>query len=322
MEQLITKYGCIGESHIVKTPDDYELKLYRVNKDEVSSSKPPVFIQHGIFSDSVAWVLNKERSLAFKLAEAGYDVWIGNNRGDVYSRANTKYNPDKQGKEFFDYSFYDLGKIDAPTQIDYVLSQTGRSKLSYIGHSQGTSQMFSALSFNHGDLQDKLNIFIALAPIVQLKDSSDNMMQKASYIWPSLQRTAKFFKAYEIGNPTELSAMTGFCSYFRPLCNSITYWFSLCTPSSDYERCLVDHGRQSSGTSLKELIHYAQIVNTGEFKLFDYGSDRANKEVYGSKTVPPIPIEDIKKVPIAYLVGALDDLGDPIDTKWSYDKID
>ena len=95
MEQLIAKYGCIGESHVVKTEDDYELKLFRINKDNVSSSKPPVFLQHGIFSDSVAWVMSKERSLAFKLAEAGYDVWIGNNRGDVYSRSNTKYNPDK-----------------------------------------------------------------------------------------------------------------------------------------------------------------------------------------------------------------------------------
>ena len=293
MEELIEKYGCISETHVVKTKDDYELKLFRINKGEVSASKPPVFLQHGIFSSSATWVLSKERSLAFKLAEAGYDVWTGNNRGDFYSRANTDLDPDSQGKLFFDYSFYELGEYDAPTQIDYVLEQTGKEKLSYIGHSQGTSQMFSALSFNHGDMQDKLNVFIALAPIVQLKDSPNSMMQTASKIWHSLQWTAQVFHAYEVGNPTELGAMRDFCSYFRPLCNSIHYWFSMCTPSSDYERCLVDHGRQSSGASLRELIHYAQIVSTGEFKLFDYGSDAGNIEKYGSATVPHIPIEDI-----------------------------
>ena len=30
--------------------------------------------------------------------------------------------------------------------------------------------MFSALSFNHGNLSEKINLFIALAPIVKLND--------------------------------------------------------------------------------------------------------------------------------------------------------
>lgn len=44
MEELVTKYGCISESHVVKSQDDYLLKMFRINKDHVSSSKPPVFI--------------------------------------------------------------------------------------------------------------------------------------------------------------------------------------------------------------------------------------------------------------------------------------
>lgn len=59
--------------------------------------------------------MSKERSLAFRLAEAGYDVWAGNNRGAHYSRKNTKIDPDQDPAKFFDYSFYDLGKYDAPT---------------------------------------------------------------------------------------------------------------------------------------------------------------------------------------------------------------
>jgi len=73
--------------------------------------------------------------------------------------------------KYFDYSFYELGKYDAPAQIDFVRAKTGYDKIAYIGHSQGTSQMFSALAEGHGDLEDKINLFIALCPITNLGKS-------------------------------------------------------------------------------------------------------------------------------------------------------
>jgi len=48
------------------------------------------------------------------LSNAGYDVWLGNNRGNKYSRANTNFSPTDKA-DFFDYSFFELGKYDAPT---------------------------------------------------------------------------------------------------------------------------------------------------------------------------------------------------------------
>jgi len=165
--QLVTKYGCVSEEHDVTTEDGYVLKMFRVNKTSTPGATP-VFIQHGLFGDAVAWVLNTNKSLAFVLANAGYDVWLGNNRGNQFSRTNTKIDITTQTQQWFDFSFFELGKYDAPAQIDEVLRITGKSKLSYIGYSQGTSQMFSALSYNHGNLQDKLNLFIALAPVVEM----------------------------------------------------------------------------------------------------------------------------------------------------------
>tara|TARA_B110000285_G_C15047665_1_gene575215 strand:- start:775 stop:963 length:189 start_codon:yes stop_codon:yes gene_type:complete len=60
------------------------------------------------------WVIHGGASLAYVLANAGYDVWLGNNRGNKYSRANTKLDPSKDKATFFDFSFFELGKYDAP----------------------------------------------------------------------------------------------------------------------------------------------------------------------------------------------------------------
>ena len=86
---------------------------------------PVVFFQHGLFSSADYWVMNKEKSPAYQVAHAGYDVWFGNNRGTKYSRKHTKHDANKDFADYFDYSFYELGKYDAPAQIDFVREKTG-----------------------------------------------------------------------------------------------------------------------------------------------------------------------------------------------------
>jgi pimeloyl-ACP methyl ester carboxylesterase len=73
-------------------------------------------MQHGLFSSSDAWTRNRDLSPAFRAAKAGYDVWLGNNRGTKYSREHETLSAtsDKTKKDFFDYSFYELGQYDAP----------------------------------------------------------------------------------------------------------------------------------------------------------------------------------------------------------------
>lgn len=76
---------------------------------------------------------------AFVIADAGFDVWLGNARGNRYSRKHLTLNPSDSEEKFafFDFTWEEIAKYDVSAMIDYVLQKTGREKLHYIGHSQG-----------------------------------------------------------------------------------------------------------------------------------------------------------------------------------------
>ena len=96
------------EEHTVYTEDDYILTVFRVPGPEGVSpiGRPPVLMQHGILDSANCWVMNyASKAPAFVAANAGYDVWLGNSRGNTYSLANRKYDPNKDEKKFFDFSW-------------------------------------------------------------------------------------------------------------------------------------------------------------------------------------------------------------------------
>ena len=72
---------------------------------------------------------------------------------------------------------------------------------------------------------------------------------------------------------------------------------------------------------MQSLEHYGQIINSKQFKLFDWGP-QTNLIKYGQKTPPKIEVDKITEVPIAMFVGLQDSLGDDIDNRWLKDELE
>ncbi|XP_045771400.1 lipase 3-like [Maniola jurtina] len=146
IEKRIARDGYYSESHSVTTSDGYILEMNRIpfsryeKSDSSPKRKPVVFLMHGLHNSAIAFItLGAEYSIAYTLADAGYDVWMGNARGVINSRRHVTLDPDNyyDRREFFDYTFEDIALKDLPAMLSYVLEYTENEQLNYIGHSQG-----------------------------------------------------------------------------------------------------------------------------------------------------------------------------------------
>ena len=88
---------------------------------------------HGILSSSDSFITNDEnKALAFVLANRGYDVWLGNNRGNKHALNHIIYS--SLDNEFWDFSFDEMAIHDLPAAFLYIFLKT-EMQIIYIGHS-------------------------------------------------------------------------------------------------------------------------------------------------------------------------------------------
>ena len=185
MAELVLGAGYPLEEHFVTTSDGYVLAVYRlphgrssvggvgigvgIGGSTRSPRRPPVLLQHGLLDSSAAWVLNApDSSLGFVAADAGFDVWLGNSRGNAFSRNHTGLDPATPA--FWDWSFDEMAGYDLPAVTAYILRATGAATLAYVGHSQGSTQMFAALGgAGGGEMAARLSGAVMLAPAVHMR---------------------------------------------------------------------------------------------------------------------------------------------------------
>ena len=173
---MIAAAGFTPETHVVVTEDGYILYLHRIVGDG-----PAVFCQHGLEDSSASWVLlgPDKGAPAFRLAQAGYDVWLGNYRGNGYSREHTSLDPAQ--KEFWRFSWDEMAKYDLPAMLNFTLAHTGKEKIYYMGHSMGTTT-YMAMNSMDPYWGDKVELAVFLAPVAYMQ----HMESPIKYLTPFL----------------------------------------------------------------------------------------------------------------------------------------
>eukprot|EP01083_Nonionella_stella_P201478 737098_1 len=176
--ELVVRKGYPLQTHSVITEDGFILRVLRIahgadgKPAPTDRQRPVVLLQHGLLDSSDTWVLNKpDESLAFLLADAGFDVWMGNSRGNRYSRSHSTLKPDKLiGNKFWNWSFTEMGLFDIPAVVEYIKKLAGVEKIAYVAHSQGCTQMFVNLSSSKS-VSDSLSIIIAMGPALRVHNT-------------------------------------------------------------------------------------------------------------------------------------------------------
>ena len=319
--ELCELYGYYCEEHIVQTGDGYLLGLHRLGwkrgeeGERVNAGpgkdglrKKVVYLHHGLMMNSEVWICltERERCLPFQLVERGYDVWLGNNRGNKYSKKNIHMAP--TDTNFWNFSMDQFAFHDIPDSIGYILETTHQPSLSYIGFSQGTAQAFATLSI-HPTLNEKVDVFIALAPAMSPKGVASGTVDSFVKASPDILYLAFGRKAI-LASATMWQSILYPPIFVRLIDASLKFLFGWTAVNISQDQKLASYPHLYSYTSTKSVVHWFQIIRNGVFQMYD---DEAPSPITSNRSkyykVAKFPTRNIK-TPIVLVWGGSDSLVD------------
>jgi len=210
---------------------------------------------------------------------------------------NIYYSP--SDSEFWNWNWDQHALIDLPAVVNYVTEETSVPQVYLIGHSQGATIGFAALS-NMTQLSSQIKLFIGLAPVTY-------MSNQQSILLGDLASLHADFILKILGNgpftPTTglldlLLATT--CLENPQLCNNILG--SLFGPDNnlDPNRMDVYTAHWPDKTSVQNLIHWLENTRSGQFQAYNNGPDYIPSQI---------------TCPVAVFYGSNDYLADPVDVQ-------
>ncbi|XP_022293605.2 gastric triacylglycerol lipase-like [Crassostrea virginica] len=290
------------------------------NKHPSVADRPVVFLQHGLLASATNWVTNlANESFGFVLADAGFDVWLGNSRGNTYSRRHVRLSPKEDA--FWEWSWDEMAKYDIPAVIEYVLEKSGKQQLYFIGHSQGTLQAFAAFSQN-ATLSKKVKQFFAMGPVATIAYIESPIKYLSLFtdelLFALLGRrdflpNDWIFKV--LGSTLCKEKITSI------ICTNVIFLLAgYDTSNLNVTRLPVYISHAPAGTSMQDMVHFAQMSRSGRFQAYDWGSPQMNRVHYKQDT-PPVYNVSAMTTPTVLYWADHDWLADPKDVATLREKI-
>ncbi|RZF38618.1 hypothetical protein LSTR_LSTR010717 [Laodelphax striatellus] len=275
-DEIIKRFGYEVEAYEVFTErrnqQNYYSQVYRIkgkNGEVPRVDLPPVLLMHGLMGSSSDFVFAGERlGLGFHLAKNGFDVWLGNFRGNYYGGLK---NHKEMDKIFWDFSFDEMGTNDLYAIIRFILDATKASKVSYVGFSMGATAAYVMLS-SEPQTNQWISRMVNIAPVAYLDYSEMTFIERLS---------AYVFEGYNAAP-------------------------NLLFDSPNYKMTPLQFSKTPKCFKSKFKGWCDSFFNGGEFKKFSYGrlADEEKYSLYGGK--PPAYGLDKIKVPTLLIRGSKD----------------
>ncbi|KAG6717587.1 hypothetical protein I3842_04G108200 [Carya illinoinensis] len=320
-KSMVETRGYVCEEHSVATQDGYILSMQRIPEGQsgkTPGNRLPVLLQHGILVDAITWLLlTPEKSLAFLLADNGFDVWLASTRGTKYSRGHISLSPNDQA--YWDWTWDELVAYDLPATIQYVHDQSGQ-KLHYVGHSLGS--LIALAAFSKGQQLNMLRSAAFLSSIAFLGQMTSPLARFAAenFIAETLYRLD--VHEFNLRGEAVIKLLQDFCSKPGVDCTNLLTSITgqNCCLKSSIVDVFLEHEPQPTAT--KNMIHLAQMVREGSLAMYDYKKEDENRKHYGQ---PTPPVYDITRIPNDFPLflsyGGADALSDVKDVKILLDSL-
>lgn len=322
ISEIAAANGYVIREHVVTTKDKYLLVVHKLEKpgQPYNGAGNIAYFHHGLLTNSELFVLGSDhnKNLPFLLVDKGWEVWLGNNRGNKYSRKHLKLSP--YDAKFWNFSLDEFAYFDIPDTLEYIRDQyTPYDKITYIGFSQGCSQLFASLSVKPY-LNSYLNHFVALSPAIVPQTLKHPVMQVI------VTRSAKdnsFLHSF-LGTRAIMSSVSFWCSVMGPhlyekvVDKSLVHLFGWTGANICKVQKQLGYGHMFLNSSVKSLVHWFQIIHAQRFQMFDE-SCKVGRTTLSTFTtsvkrkahsVAPFPIAHHLDVPLLLVYGDLDILVD------------
>ena len=325
-KSFTSKLGLNLEEIEVITEDRYINTVWRLtSQDQLNRNGKSAILQHGLLDGGFTWLILEQDSLAKKLCDEGYTLYLPYMRGSQFSRSHLDYDS-SLNSDYWEFSFDQMAEYDLPAVVNYIKQRDNVEKIYYIGHSQGTLIFFLAYMNDPEFLEKNIKKFVALGTVPNVNNAPHFLIKlfEKSNILDLIP--VKNFLSF----PKEIGQiLVPFCtSKAKYLCNtilSLSFGGIEDTRRIDYERLgknifLYEPG----GTSLRNMKHWIQIYKAKRVQKYDYGDIFSNLIHYGRVTPPVYDLNKMKKysIPSLMTISDSDPFANPQDTLDFVDNIE
>ena len=302
-KNFIKDKGYELEENSVQAQDGYILSLWHIKPNK--SNGKVAFFQHGLSDTAWCFFQLEEKSLPFLLLKDGFEVWLGNTRGNVFSSKLNSQN----GNDYDKYTIDDFVEYDLPAMINYAKSKTGGKKMSYIGHSQGTTIFIMLTMHNPSLIQSSFDHFATLGTVPNIAYTHFTPIEILDKIYGIL-KAVNIFDTLNLSD-TQRNLIASFCKTSPGICGKFFDAGASIKPSNrmDYKKIYNFMYYYPGGVSKNNLLHWSQIHL---MKKLVYYNPNFNKE----KTATPYNINNLKEWRVRALISRTDD-----DTFSSYEDV-